>query len=163
MDGETTVFDTLAATELAVFLRETAWAYPVLETLHILGIALVMGGILLFDLRLIGFNRDIPVSALSRHIIPWVVLGIAGNVVTGTLLFISDAAEFAANVSLRAKLVLIVLALANALAFRATVGRDVAAWDRGQMPPAAARIMGYLSIALWVGVVTAGRMMAYIK
>ena len=107
MDGEPTLFDGIAASELAIFLRESAWAYPVLETFHIVGIALVLGGILLLDLRLLGLNRVISFSALSRHVIPWVITGIVGNAITGTLLFISDAAEFASNVSLRAKLVLI--------------------------------------------------------
>ena len=163
MEEEATVFDTLAATPLAVLLRETAWAYPVLETLHILGIALVLGGILMLDLRLLGFNRDISVSALSRHILPWVVLGIVGNAISGTLLFISDAAEFAANVSLRAKLLLIALALANALVYQRTIARTVSSWDRGVTPPRAARLQGALSSLLWIAVVTAGRMMAYIK
>lgn len=163
MQDETTIFDALAATPLAVFVRENAWAYPALETLHIVGIALVLGGILLLDLRLIGLSSDIAMSALSRHVVPWVMTGIALNIATGALLFISDAVEFAANASFQIKLVLIAMALANAAIFQATVGRTVAAWDIGITPPRAARIQGMLSILLWVSVVTAGRMIAYLK
>ena len=163
MEPQASVFETLAASPLAEFIRESAWAYPILETAHILGIALVMGGIVIFDLRLMGLGRTLPVSALGRHVIPWVAAGILCNVVTGTLLFLSDAAEFSTNVSLRAKLVLIALALFNAVLYQTRAGRDTNAWDRDVMPPRSARVQGALSIALWVGVVTAGRMMAYIK
>ncbi|MGD9669670.1 MAG: hypothetical protein AB7U75_11510 [Hyphomicrobiaceae bacterium] len=163
MDNETTIFDELTASSLAVLVRENAWAYPALETLHILGIALVLGGIFLLDLRLIGFNRNISFGAMSRHIVPWVMAGIAVNIATGGLLFISDAAEFAANISFQIKLVLIALALANAAVFQATIGRSASAWDLNVTPPKTARIQGILSILLWVCVVTAGRMMAYLK
>ncbi len=163
MKSDATVFDALNASWLAIVVRESAWAYPILETLHILGIALVMGGILILDLRLTGFNRNISVSALSRHAVPWVAAGIAGNVVTGALLFASDASEFAANASFRVKLVFIALALVNAAVFHARFKRDVANWDRLVMPPSGARVLGAVSILLWVGVVAAGRMMAYLK
>lgn len=163
METQATIFDELATSPVAVFVAENAWAYPLLETLHIVGIAVVLGGVLTLDLRLMGISRNISVSALSRHVLPWVMGGIAVNAVTGALLFISDAAEFAANTSFRIKLVIIALALANAAVFQAGIGRGMAAWDRTVMPPRAARIQGALSILLWVGVVTAGRMMAYLK
>lgn len=163
MESDASVFEALNASSLAVFVRESAWAYPILETLHILGLALVMGGILILDLRLIGFNRDIAMSALSRHVLPWVLGGIVANAVTGALLFVSDAEEFAANASFRVKLVLIALALANAVAFHILFKRGAAGWDRLAMPPMGARVLAATSVLLWIGVITAGRMMAYLK
>ncbi len=148
---------------VAALVRDSVWAYPALETVHIIGLALVFGSILAYDLRILGWDRDLPVSRLGAKLLPWVWAGFALNLVSGALLFASDAAEFAANTSFRAKMVLLVLAALNAFWFQARVARSLAAWDAGVMPPAAARIAAGLSIVLWIGVITAGRLMAYVK
>lgn len=163
-EGEpTTIWETLAATGLAVFLRENAWAYPLLETLHMVGLALLVGGILIFDLRVLGVGRELSVRSLANLVLPLVWTGFAVNVVSGGLLFVSDAAEFASNSSLKVKLALIALAGINALAFHRGVLGGVAAWDRDTCAPTTARTLAAVSLLLWLGVVTAGRMMAYLK
>ncbi|MBL8565740.1 MAG: hypothetical protein JNM89_08495 [Hyphomicrobiaceae bacterium] len=159
----TTFWEVLAATPVAAFVRENAWAYPLLETLHMLGLALLVGGIVLFDLRLLGRSSEIPVRRLACHILPWVWIGFAINLATGALLFSSDAAEFAANASFRVKIVLIALAGINAAVFQRFAFRDVESWDRGVAAPPRARVLAMVSLVLWIGVVTAGRMMAYLK
>lgn len=158
-----TFWATLAASDFASFVRENAWAYPLLETLHMVGLALTVGGIILFDLRLMGLARDISLSALARHVLRFVLLGIAINVTTGLAMFASDAVEFASNASLQVKLVLIGLAFLNAGLYQAGPARASAAWDRGVAPPSRVRLQGALSLMLWLAVVTAGRMMAYLK
>ncbi len=157
------VLDWLNASPVAGAVRESAWAYPLLETVHILGLALVVGSILAYDLRLLGLNAELPISALGRHLLPWVWTGFAANVLSGALLFVSDAAEFAANTAFRWKLVLIVLAGLNALWFQWRIAPGMAAWDRRATAPPAARLAAALSIALWLAVVSAGRLMAYVK
>lgn len=157
------IWEQVAASGLAVALRENAWAYPLLETLHILGLALAVGGIIVFDVRLLGYARSIAVVDLSRHVLRFVLAGITINVATGLALFISDAAEFAGNRSLHVKLVLIALAFVNAGLYQSGPGRDVGTWDRGDAPPLRVRLHAAASIALWLGVMTAGRMMAYLK
>jgi hypothetical protein len=160
MDG---LWSTLHVSAPAAFVRESVWAYPALETLHVVGLALVFGSILAFDLRLLGWHRDLPVSRLGEKLLPWVWAGFALNAVSGVLLFASDAVEFAANTSFRVKMALLLLAGLNALWFQLRVARTLPAWDRGTMPPATARVAGSLSIALWLAIITAGRMMAYVK
>ena len=147
----------------ALYVRESVWAYPALETIHVLGLGLVVGSILAFDLRLLGWHRELPVASLGRHLLPWVWTGFLLNAASGALLFASDAVEFAANASFRVKMVLIVLAGLNALWFQARVAPGMAAWNLTVPPPAGARLAALVSITLWVAIVTAGRMMAYIK
>ncbi|MEW5965052.1 MAG: hypothetical protein AB1749_16010 [Pseudomonadota bacterium] len=153
----------LVDTPVAAFVREAAWAYPLLETVHILGLALVVGPILAFDLRLLGWHRDLAVDRLAAYLLPLVMTGIVGNLVSGGLLFASDAVEFAANPALQVKLALIVVAVLNALWFQSRVFPDHYAWRQGTPAPPAARVAAAVSIAVWLLVLTAGRMMAYVK
>ena len=127
------------------------------------GLALVFGPILLFDLRILGWNKDLAVSRLHRALLPWVWAGFTLNAASGILMFASDAAEFAANTALRAKMALLVLAGLNAIYFQARIAPGVNAWDRETIAPAKARISAAASIALWLAIITAGRMIAYIK
>jgi hypothetical protein len=157
------IFDPIAQSAVAAFVRESLWAYPLLETLHVIGLALVFGPILLFDLRVLGWNKDLSVSRLHKALLPWVWTGFAINASSGILLFVSDAAEFAANTSLRFKMALLVLAGLNALYFQSRIAPGVPAWDRETNAPTPAGASAALSIALWLAIITAGRMIAYIK
>jgi hypothetical protein len=157
------IFDPIAQSALAVYVRESMWAYPLFETLHVIGLALIFGPILLFDLRVLGWNKDFAVSRLHKALLPWVWTGFALNAASGILLFVSDAAEFAANTALRLKMVLLVLAGLNALYFQARIAPSATAWDRENKAPVTARFSAAASIVLWLAIITAGRMIAYIK
>jgi hypothetical protein len=157
-----TLWTELAATNLSVFLREATWAYPVLEIAHIIGLALVVGSIFAFDLRLLGVNTSLPMTILGRHLLPWVWIGFCLNAVSGGLLFISNPVEFAANPALTAKLGLIALAGINALYFQLRLAPAMEAWNCGTPAPAEARISALFSIVLWLAVIVAGRLMAYV-
>lgn len=158
----TTIWESIAATGVAALVRDATWAYPVLETLHMIGLGLLFGGIVALDLRLLGVSRDISVTRLAGHVLPWVWTGFAINAVSGALLFMSDAVEFAANSSFRAKMVLLALAGLNAALFQWRVYPGAVAWDH-DAPPRPARRFALVSLVLWIAVITAGRMMAYIK
>lgn len=152
----------IAASTIATMVRESVWAYPMLETVHIIGLALVFGSILAFDLRILGLSKALPVRNLGQHLLPWVWTGFALNAVSGLLLFMSDAVEFAANPALRAKLALLALAGLNAYVFQARYA-DATAWNEDASAPAGAKVSAIVSIILWLAVITAGRMIAYIK
>lgn len=161
-EDPSSIWETVAAHPLAIAVRESLWAYPILETIHIIGLALIFGSVLAFDLRVLGLNRGLPLDLLARHLLPWVWLGFAANILTGALMFVSDAAEFQANPAFQAKLVLLMLAGANAAFFH----RRVCALYHAQpimVPlPVHAKVSAALSIVLWIAVITAGRMMAYV-
>lgn len=151
----------LEATPVAAAVRESPWLYPALETMHILGLGLLVGAAWSWDLRLLGAGRRIAVSELAPLLLPAARAGFAVAASSGALLFVSDAVATAANPAFRAKLLLIALAGANAALFHRAFP-STAAWDRGVRPPARARIAGALSLLLWSLAATAGRLIAYL-
>lgn len=154
-------WDPIAQSSLATFVGQSTWAYPALETLHVLGIALVFGPILLFDLRVLGLNRDMELRRLHQALLPWVWAGFLINAASGALMFVSDAAAFAANPAFRVKLGLIAIAGFNALLFQIGLFPKMIRIDGAN--ERSAKASAAASIALWVAIITAGRLMAYIK
>jgi len=161
-ESAASIWDPLAATPISIFLRESTWSYPALEIVHIIGIALVFGSILSFDLRVLGSHKSLPLNTLGRHLIPWVWIGFALNAVSGVLMFVSNPVEFAANPALTAKLALIGIAGINAVYFQRRVAPTMPEWNADAPAPLAARTSALLSITLWLAVIVAGRMMAYV-
>jgi hypothetical protein len=150
------------ASGLARFMREALWAYPATEALHILGIGLLFGSIAIVDLRLIGLGRRVPVSALAGLAVPWSLAGFALAATTGLLMFTAHAAEFITLPVFILKMGLILAGGINAAILHTGVLRDTRAWDAGAKTPLAAKIAGGVSIALWIGVVACGRLLAYL-
>jgi hypothetical protein len=135
----------------------------VIETVHLLGMAALVGTITVFDLRLLGWMmRQERVSALARRLLPWAWAAFAVRVATGVVLFLSEAAKVYTNPAFRLKMLLIVFAGLHALFFHKFVYRNVATWDDGNVLPMGARVSGFLSIQLWVGVVAAGRFIGFV-
>ncbi len=150
----------IEATALATEIRENEFLFPWVETLHVLAITLVVGSILILDLRLLGLaSLDRPVARLARDILPctWIAFGFAA--LTGTLLFSAKAVGYAGNFFFRGKLLLLLLAGLNMIVFHALAGRDIARWSSNL--PAAARIAGGLSITIWIAVVAFGRWIGF--
>ena len=148
-------------TSVSVGIRESIWTYPIIESAHVLGLTLFLGLLLLWDTRLLGFVlRRVPVSALWRQLFPWIAFGAIIITISGTLLFWSDPVKFYGNIFFRIKLVALVLAAANALAYHLGIERRLVEWDTAS-PPRAAKIAGATSIAVWMVVVVVGRLIAY--
>jgi hypothetical protein len=151
----------IANTSVSVGIRESIWTYPIIESVHVLGLTLFLGLLLLWDTRLLGFVlRRVPVSALWRQLSPWIAFGAIIITISGTLLFWSDPVKFYGNIFFRVKLVALVLAAANALAYHLGIERRLVEWDTAS-PPRAAKIAGATSIAVWMVVVVVGRLIAY--
>jgi hypothetical protein len=157
-----TLLERLEGTALATVVRESAWLYPTAELLHILGFVLLVGAAAMFDLRLLGLSRTVPVRALAGHLLPWSRTGLLVVVPTGLLMFASDATAMAANPAFRLKLLLILAGGLNALAFHLGPFRSVRDWDRGAPSPARARLAAVLSLLIWTAVIAAGRLIAYV-
>ena len=152
----------LEATPVAAAMRQYAWLYPTVETLHILGFVVLVGAAAMFDLRLLGLSRLMRVTGLDRHLLPWSRLGLLMATPTGALLFIVDATATAANPAFRLKLLLIGIALLNVGVFHRGAYRSVQAWDCDVPPPFPARLAGGLSLLLWATVIACGRLIAYV-
>lgn len=152
----------IETSRFAIAMRQWLWLYPLVEVLHILGFVLLVGAAAMFDLRLLGVSRRLPVTDLARHLLPWSRAGLTLVVPTGLAMFVSHATEWAENPAFRAKLALIGLAGLNAWAFHRGAFRSVGAWDRDARTPGRARAAAVASLGLWAGVIACGRLLAYL-
>jgi hypothetical protein len=144
-------------------LRASRWAYPLVNTAHIAGLALLFGAIVPLDLRLLGAWRGVSLQSLARVLLPVALTGLALAAVSGLLLFSVSAAKYAAAPVFLAKLGLIAAALANALLLRLGPHWTLARLPGFADPPAARlRVAGALSMALWLAVILCGRLVAYL-
>jgi hypothetical protein len=156
------LFEWMNALPSSIAIRESLYGYTILLTAHVMSMCLFAGLILMMDLRLVGVgNVRTPVSQIQRRLFPWQMLGMAVSSITGLLLVYSQPMRYYGKVLFWTKVLLMVLAGVNALAFHLTTYRSVAAWDSEPVAPFPARVAGALSIALWAGVVVFGRLTAY--
>ena len=154
----------LGDTPWSVGLRESIWIYPIVETAHVLGLALFAGLAVMLDLRLIGLAfRGVQVTQFFARVAPWMWTGFTLMVISGALLFSSDPVRLQGNVLFAVKLLLIVIAGLNAAVFHVTTYRSVAAWDIVAAPPPRARLAGLLSLTLWAGIISLGKLIAYAR
>jgi len=152
----------LQNTPMGSAMRNSGWAAPTVETVHICAIIALLTSNAILGLRLLGCAfRGEPVSKLAKQLLPWAWFAFALLVATGFILFSSEATRYYANAVFRLKMLMIFLAGMNALVFHWTVRRRVATWDEASVPPLGARLAGCFSIILWIGVVAAGRWIAY--
>jgi hypothetical protein len=150
----------LPAFPLTTLMKSAPWIYPLVETFHIWGFVLLAGSAILFDLRVLGLGKDIPVRAAARFLLP---LSVGATLIvfpTGVLLFALHPVELLANRIFTIKLCLIFLAGCNALAFHLGPYRSVAPWDIGTPAPLLAKTLNAISIALWLAVIFCGRLLA---
>lgn len=148
--------DWVAATQFAEWAASSPYAYPAANTVHVLALALLLGGIGIVDLRLLGMFRSLPLQPLARALVPVAATGVAILAASGSILFAADAEAVASSGTFRLKLVLIAIALANVALFRLLYGRSPA-----DPPPLLARVLALTSLLLWTSVAIAGRMIAY--
>lgn len=151
----------LEATAAATAMRQWLWLYPIVEILHIIGFVVLVGSAAMFDLRLLGLSRQLPVTGMERHLLPWARASVLVIIPTGGLMFIAHANEFAGNPAFRLKLLFLVLAGLNAAIFHLRPFRQVVGWDRGERTPLSARVAACLSLVLWTSVIACGRLLAY--
>jgi hypothetical protein len=151
----------LEATSIAGAIRTTPWMYPTFESLHYIGLAMLVGGIMLIDLRTLGVARALPLRSMIG-LLPWVWGGFLINITTGSLLFIYGATSFGMRLPFLLKMSFMVLAGLNALAFDLSTRRFGGDWVDKDKPPVAVMVFATLSLILWLCVVTAGRFMAYV-
>jgi hypothetical protein len=152
----------LETSALAVAIRNTIVAFPLIESAHVIGTTLVFGTILIIDLRLLGlaWTRR-PFSLIADDVLRWTWIAFAIAAATGTLMFITNAAAYYNNWYFRAKMLLLVLAGVNMVFFEITDRRSVITWDRQASAPTAGRIVAAASLAIWIGVIFLGRWIAF--
>ncbi len=156
------VFEWLAHTRASVAMTESVWAFPIVESIHVLSLCLFLGMTTILDLRLLSLvMRDLPVSEVATRLLPWTAAGFVLMVVSGALTFLNAPVRYYENMFFRIKMAALLLAGLNVWVFHTGIWRKVAAWDRHAVAPFRARLAAGLSLFLWACIVVAGRMIAY--
>jgi hypothetical protein len=154
-------FDDVARSDFAASIRESDYAFPALESIHLIGVALFFGSILMLDLRLLGLAPQLPIRRVGGLFLPLTWIGFAAQVASGTFLFIAYADQLVRTWSFPIKMGLIVVGGLNMLAFHWTTWWNVDKWDQERRTPVGAKIAAVLSIAVWVAAIAAGRWAGY--
>ena len=149
------------ATGVGDFMR-TRWAWPTWETLHFLGLSLLVGAIAMFDLRLLGMAKRVPIVGLHR-LVPWGVLGFAMNVVTGLMFLATEPDQYIYNPAFHFKMLFVGMAGVNILVFYLGVFRHLVPLGSGADTPRSAKLIGAASLILWTGVMVAGRYLTFYR
>jgi hypothetical protein len=163
------VADVLAALQhsaLASAVRGDAagydWLFPIIETAHVVALAVVFGTVAMVDLRLLGFGvPGSSVRKLASEVLPWTWGAFAFAAMSGSLLFASKANVYFTNHEFRMKFLALFLAGLNMLVFQFGAFRRVAEWDARRPPPIAARLAGGVSLLLWILVIFYGRWVGF--
>jgi hypothetical protein len=157
-----TVFQHLQDTAIATAIREGEALFPWIECVHVLALTLVIGSIAIVDLRLIGLrSRDRSVLETTAEALPITWTAFAFAVVTGGLMFCSNATTYAHNGFFQAKMALIAFAGLNMLGYHLVVSRDAASWRTAGETPLRARLVGGVSLALWLAIAACGRWIGF--
>jgi len=151
----------LEATSISTAMRNSTWLWPACESIHFIGLAMLIGAAGFFDLRLIGFMRRVPISA-AKAFMPYGIAGFAMNFATGTLFFVMRPSMYAFSAAWWAKMFFVVLAGLNAMVFETTQGSRVLTMGMGEDTPRMFKIVGVVSLFSWFAVLYFGRMLPYI-
>jgi hypothetical protein len=149
-------------THVEAFMETTQNAWGAVESVHFIGLTLLLGSIAAWDLRLLGLMQDVPVAAFHR-LVPFAVLGFAINVASGSLFLMTDPDQYVYNSAFHLKLLCVALAGVNVVVFYLTMFRQVRWLAAGAQPPPLARLSGAASLFLWITVIVCGRMITFYR
>ena len=143
------------------WIAETYWLWPVLEIIHFIGLSIMLGALLIIDLRMLGLFRAINAESTHR-LLPWVWIGFCLNLITGILFIFGDAGRYAINIGFQLKMLLIFIAGLNAALYHWKVSPIMSQWTETTATPAIARVVAATSLAAWTGVLLLGRLIPYV-
>jgi hypothetical protein len=156
------VFVWLHGTPYATAIRESGVLFPWIESVHVLALTIVVGSIAVVDLRLLGVASSTrSIASLAAEVLPltWTAFVIA--VITGASLFASHATGYAANFQFRMKIFLLFLAGVNMLSFHWVMRQGTVNWNDAGITPLRGKVAGFISLSLWISIVTFGRWIGF--
>jgi uncharacterized membrane protein len=152
----------LEASAVATAIRNSLYLFPLIESVHVLGLTLVFGTIVIVDLRLLGVaSTRRPFSVVAADGLKWTWVAFAITATTGALMFVTNASTYYHNAFFRTKMTLLVLSGLNVLLFDATARRSIVSWDEQPRAPRAGRVAATVSLVLWIGVIFMGRWVGF--
>lgn len=156
------ILDWLGDTSLAVAVRENEMLFPWTESIHVLALTIVVGSIAIVDLRLLGLaSRGRPITKLMKDVLPITWVAFLCALITGLMMFISQANVYMENIYFKVKIVLLMVAGINVLVFHSLTARSVAQWDATGAVPVGAKAAGAASLGLWTLIVICGRWIGF--
>ena len=144
-----------------LFRNQVAWLWPLCESLHFIGLSLLIGAAGFFDLRLLGFTKSVPLRSAKRFV-PWAMAGFAVNLLTGLIFFISQPQQYATNLAMWLKVVFLLVAGINAMLFETSYSDRLMALEPDAEMPFSAKVIGAVSLISWFAVLYFGRMLPYL-
>jgi len=158
------LFEWMNQLPFSLWLREEDWPFPIIETIHLLGLGLSVGTIMWVDLRLLGLvTKKQKVSDIVDQLEPVAIIGFIVMFLSGLLLFLAEPLKCYNTVAFQLKVVMLLLTGVNVWYFHAKLYPGVAAWDDGAGVPIPAKMVGLVSMVLWFGIIVAGRWTAYME
>ena len=152
----------LQDSDIGTSIRESIWTFPAIETVHVLGLAVSVGILVMLDLRLVGAGiRHIPAADIMHKLKRWYLAGFTAMFMSGILLFWSEAEKCYRSPTFRIKLIFLALAGLNALFFEIKYVPTMRNWDATGITPTGAKLVGWASLICWLGVIGFGRWTAY--
>jgi len=151
----------LKATWLSSAVIGYPWIWPTCETLHFMGLAILVGTVAVLDLRMLGIGKGLAISPI-HGLIRWGIAGFLINLVTGILFFVGTPEQYIGNFAFYMKMILIVLAGANVGVFYLTIYGQVERLEPDEAAPLSAKIIAATSLLLWAGVIFFGRMLSFL-
>jgi hypothetical protein len=152
----------LEASGLATGIRDSLWLFPLIESTHVIGLALVFGTILIIDLRLLGIaSTQRSFKRMASDILKWTWAAFALTALTGALMFITNSLVYYHNFFFRTKMLLLLLSGINMLIFELTAGRTIHNWDKAPSAPSAGKALAAVSLVMWIGIIIMGRLIGF--
>jgi len=152
----------LEASGLATNIRDSVYLFPMIESTHVIGLALVFGTIAIIDLRLLGIaSTQRSFQRMASDILKWTWAAFALTALTGALMFITNASVYYHNFYFRTKMLMLALTGINMLFFEVSAGRTIHGWDQAPSAPRAGKAVAVLSLALWIGIICMGRLIGF--
>lgn len=156
-----TIAEFIIDSPLTAWIQDTYWIWPVLEITHFIGLSLLLGGLIIIDLRLAGHVKAMPLL-VTHQLLPFVFIGFGLNLCTGILFFYGDPMRYSVNIGFQIKMVLVVLAGLNALFYYWKLHSVIHSWNPANPAPPLAKIVAYSSLVIWSGVLVSGRLIPYV-
>jgi hypothetical protein len=157
----TTTLKAIESTGLAAGIRDSLYAFPLIESFHVIGLTMTFGTIAIVDFRLLGLASAHRPFTKVAEILKWTWVAFGLTVITGALMFITNASVYFSNLQFRWKMVLIALSGINMFIFDRTCGRNVSRWENDNAAPPSGKIAAVLSLILWISVIFLGRWIGF--
>ena len=151
----------MMASNLTQWIQATYWLWPILEIFHFFGLTLLMGGLIIVDLRMIGLFSDIGLEEVKK-LLPLVIFGFLVNLITGVLFLFGDPSRYSINIGFQIKMILVLLAGCNAAIYHLKVEPLFSNLNLTDRLPLVIKITGFTSLTLWTGVLLLGRLIPYV-